>query len=214
VQAQTIRDGLMSRIGMPAEPLEVRRSLPKLGFFSLLWLPIMSVGPVFVIASHDALKLGGEDWIFGVQPLWWLAVAVSAYAFWHFILLWRVLGAPGVILRLSPEGLVMPSLGSQTPIPWRDVEARNPIGLSGIMGFIFELKIDPKAHTGLLGAAAALDDPAQGGRMIVRVPSVLSVSEKDILNTVSAYKADAVDPRPGAETPKAAMPSGLGLRSA
>ena len=83
----------MSRTGMPAEPLDVRRSLPKLCFFSLLWLPILSLGPVLVLASNGAVAPAEEEWIFGVQPLWWLAVALSAYAVWHFVLLWKALGA-------------------------------------------------------------------------------------------------------------------------
>ena len=48
----------MSRTGMPAEPLEVRRSLPKLCFFSILWLPIMSLGPVMVLTRNEALPRG------------------------------------------------------------------------------------------------------------------------------------------------------------
>jgi hypothetical protein len=184
-----LRGGLMSRTGMPAEPLDVRRSLPKLCFFSLLWLPILSLGPVLVLASNGAVAPAEEEWIFGVQPLWWLAVALSAYAVWHFVLLWKALGARGTIIRLSPEGLSMPSLGSMNPIPWPDVEARNPVGLSGMFGFVLDLKVDPAKHAGIAGASAVLDDPARRGRVVVRVPSVLSVREKDILRTVQAYKA-------------------------
>lgn len=206
----------MSRTGMPANPLEVRRSLPKLCLFSILWLPIMSVGPVMVILPNDSLVPDGGDWVFGIEPLWWLAVAVSAYACWHFFLLWKALGTRGIVLRLAPEGLVMPSLGSGNPIPWHDVEASNPVGLAGMMGFILDLKIDPKAHTGIPGASALLDDPTHRGRMIVRVPSVLSVSEKDILGTVRAYKDWAAKTQPraqnsAAEAAASAMPSGFGL---
>ena len=165
-------------------------------------------------SRNEALPRG-QSWAFGIEPLWWLAVAVSAYAFWHFCLLWKALGARGTIMRLSPEGLIMPSLGFSRPIPWSDVEASNPVGLSGMMGFIFDLRIDPAIHKTTAALAALHGDPSRRAHLIVRVPSVLSVCEKDILRTVGDYKTQAAEPSATAQTYESrSVTSRLGLNGA
>jgi hypothetical protein len=100
----------------------------------------------------------------------------------------KALAMEDFFLRLTPKGLVMPSLGSEEPISWDRVNAEIRPGRDMLRAITLRLKINPQKHTKVLGTTPLFQ---RGDRVVVTVPSIFDASRAHIFQTIVRYKAFA-----------------------
>jgi hypothetical protein len=166
-------------------PVEIRGSVGKLILFSLAGLPLYA-GPVMVVVSVVMLALGEFDKVVRLwRNLWFVGIPFTMVCYaWYRI--WRSTLASEPFLQLLPEGLVMPSLGSAQPIPWKDVVAL-PQGIKA-PGFLLKLKVDPKVHNRILGSRIFRKLRWRSDRADMSVGGMLDMSSSDIYDEINLFR--------------------------
>jgi hypothetical protein len=168
------------------QPLEVRVSRAKFALVMAFYVPLLTAVPLTIIWSWPAAGSAGR---FDSSELW--VSALFAAVAWplfirYFLQLLKALAMEDFFLRLTPKGLVMPSLGSIEPISWDRVNAEIQPGRDVFRAMTFRLRVNPERHTKVLGTTPLF---RRGDNVVVTVPSIFDASRAHIFKTIVGFKA-------------------------
>jgi hypothetical protein len=134
----------------PPDCLEVHRSIAKLLLLTLCFLPFIVLSLLLPTWSVAQLMNGHSRDVLNVWHDMLFLFLVAALCCWRLGEIWVVYGKIGVIISVTPDGLVIPCLGSAKPIPWSRVKIRGWV-VSGTLSFNLQLNVDPEEYPHLHG---------------------------------------------------------------
>lgn len=176
------------KMGGPDEGLEVRRSLPKLAAWTLVFSPFIFLVITLPLWSVRQLLEGNVDGVLHMwaAPIGWIFL-LAAFALWRLGEICYEFGRTGIFLKLTPEGLIMPSLGSCKPIPWSEIQTQQASGWLDLVVY-FDVTADPKEYPFLFGRTPMV---RWTRRPRVWIYAALNVSISRILTMIREYQRQA-----------------------
>lgn len=126
-----------------------------------------------------------------------LAIATAGFTFVGFFALrwyirtWKARRKYDPYLILTREGLILPSLGSDKPIPWRDVMKTSTFGSRGGRNLLINFWADPRAYPKMLGWWLRWRMPDRPGEKIISgkmLPNVLTKNGHQIAEAVNQFR--------------------------
>jgi hypothetical protein len=173
--------------------MEVRGSLPKLIAFGVVAAPFALVLVLMAAMALITLYLRRSDLFYDVIVMGTTPVLVSGLICWWYISLWRTVKAHDPFFVFMPEGLVMPSLGSDKPIPWEDVRTAWSHGFAAgpWSSFVLEVSADPSVYPKLFRPFMQWWIPDRAGDKVTihrNFHGAFDLGVKKLRETIDRYK--------------------------
>ena len=162
--------------------LEAKRSLLRLGWRTVLGAPAAAYTPIFLVWAVVRLLQGEPELVFLEWRDTWPILLFSLVIFFLLFFYWKRFGGAGPFLILSPQGLIIPSLGSNVPIPWSNVRAEEQLGVTFWGGVNIWIKVDPAVY-------ARISHRFKNRPYFLFIPNVLDVGGRTIRSTIFRYQA-------------------------